>query len=119
MSTETFLTKLYKKMQSLRINGINIQGGRSVIIADGKVIIDGKDVTKNLKLKETILHIEVTGAINELNTDASVSCNNVGRFVNARGSVNCDNVGGNVHAGGSVNCAHIAGNVTAGGSINC
>ena len=49
----------------------------------------------------------------------SVTCDDVQGNVHAGGSVNCDDVDGDVHAGGSVNCDCVDGNVYAGGSVNC
>lgn len=48
------------------INGVTISGGRNVTIRNGKVIVDGKDVTPDAKE----INISVTGNVERLEADA-------------------------------------------------
>lgn len=108
-------------MANFTFNGAKLNGG-SLSITGGRVIIDGQDVTEDLRgsgaLPQGVVEIRILdGVLGELRTDASVNCGEVRGDVTAGGSVNCDEVGGNVSAGGSVNCDDVRGSVTAGGSI--
>lgn len=103
-------------MGELYLNGKRYVGD-NISVRNNKIFIDGKDVT-DAELPSTILEISVSGTLARLDTDASVSCEDVSGDVTAAGSVNCDKVGGNVQAGGSVNCDDVGGSVTAGGSVN-
>ena len=96
------------------INGTSYSGN-NITITNGVVRIDG--VTQGEKVSGVVEILITEGAIANLNTDASVNCNNVGGDVQAGGSVNCENVSGSVHCGGSVKCNSISGNVVAGGSV--
>ena len=109
---------------SVSINGVVYSdlNGTNVNIVNGRVIIDGVEVTVDgvtgTNTREVVIRIE--GAkVDQVTADGSVKCNNVTGNVNARGSVNCDDIGGAVDAGGSVNCDNVQGNVNAGGSVNC
>ena len=89
--------------------------GRSVIIRNDAVIIDGKTQDGTLY---GVVEIRITeGVLASLETDVSVHCGAVAGNVVAGGSVNCESVGGNVQAGGSVNCGPVQGAVMAGGSV--
>ncbi len=107
-------------MNQVIINGVSISAppGANVSVINGRVLVDGKDVSGQLDLSESILKIDVTGTQINLTTDASVSCGNIEGDVSAGGSINCKSVQGDVRAGGSINCGAIEGNVRAGGSIN-
>ena len=102
--------------------GGRVFSGSNISIINGRVIIDGKEVSVDgltgVKTSEVVIRIE-DGSIGELTTDASVTCGAVTGNVTARGSVNADSIGGNVDAGGSVNCDNVSGSVDAGGSVNC
>lgn len=101
-------------MATVTIDGRMFSGHRVAII-NGKVMIDG--VAQDGSLTGVVEIRIIEGVLQELNTDAAVSCGEVRGSVRAGGSVNCDGVGGNVSAGGSVNCGDVRGNVVAGGSI--
>lgn len=100
----------------IEINAVRYTGN-SVVVGNGRVIIDGKDVTDK-NMPKTVLEIHVTGTLASLTTDKSVSCDNINGNVIAGGSVNCDDIKGNVYAKGSVNCDDVGGSVRANGSIN-
>lgn len=93
--------------------------GQNISVINGRILVDGKDYTDECELPENVVKIEVKGTLLNLETDATVNCENVEGNVVARGSVNCDRVAGNVQAGGSVNCDNVNGDVVAGGSVNC
>jgi len=102
---------------TITINGKTYQGS-SVSITNGRVVIDGKEMT-DAKLPEHTTHIKVTGDLASLTTDLSVTAQNVQGDVYAGGSVSCDDVGGDISAKGSVSCDDVEGSVSAGGSVNC
>ncbi len=101
-------------MGSITINGITFEGN-SVIVSNGTVYIDGK---LQKTLDKNVQRIEIKGMVKNVQSDLSISCEDVKGNVEARGSVNCGDVGGSVSAHGSVNCGDIGGNVDAGGSVN-
>lgn len=111
-----FSTLIRRVTDMVTINGRTYNGTR-IVVNNGRVTIDGVEV-KDHGAKNGILRVEVTGNLCELQSDASVSCENVLGDVRAAGSVNCDDVSGNVAAGGSVNADSVGGNIMAGGSVN-
>jgi len=120
--------KTKKNTASITINN-KIYKGNDVVIKNGKVIVDGKEVcTSNENLILTIngspvsiktdRSVEVFGNVEgDMNVGGSVRCDSVGRNVDAGGSVKCGNVNGNVNTGGSITCENIQGDADAGGSI--
>jgi hypothetical protein len=100
-------------MNNIKINGLTITGGRSVVIANGHVIVDGKDVTGE---DATNITIEIHGDVAELSADA---CNTItvngsaGKIKTQSGSVRCGDVAGSVQTmSGSVVCGAIGGDVS-------
>lgn len=114
-------------MATITING-NTYTGRNVSVINGRVTVDGKDMTPDNKT----ITISVQGDINELHVDAcsfikvkgncksvnsgsgDIACNDVlGSIKTGSGDVSCKNVQGNVRTGsGDVECGNVAGNVT-------
>jgi hypothetical protein len=94
------------------INGVSYVGGNSVKIINGKVIIDGKDMTPDAK--NITIHVEgdvsnlsvdicdklsVTGSVNELSTvsgDVEVGGSVGGNIKTTSGDIKCGNIAGNV-----------------------
>lgn len=103
-------------MNVVQINGKTYTSNHSISITNGRVVIDGQEITEDAKNVMTIKVVE--GSIGELNTDLSVVCENVTGNVKAGGSVNADNIGGNVDASGSVSCDKVGGSVNAEGSVS-
>ena len=99
---------------SCTINGVKYEGN-NVSIVNGVVTIDG--VVQSTDRLSGVVKIVVTGTLQSLKTDGSVTCGTVEGSVNAGGSVECGNVGGYVSACGSVKCDKVGGSVQAGGSI--
>lgn len=96
-------------MSTVRINGTTITGGRSIVISNGKVLVDGKDVTPNAKE----ISIAVTGNIDRLEADVCQKISvtgDAGNIVTQSGDVE---IGGSVT--GSVQT--MSGDVDCGGSI--
>lgn len=104
-------------MNKVSINGRTFNSSRTVVVMNGRVIVDDHEVNVG-RVKNGILEIKVTGTLENLETDGSVTCENVTGTVQAGGSVTCDNVGGNVQAGGSVTCDDVSGSIMAGGSVH-
>ena len=54
-------------MATISVNGVTYSGGRSVTITNGRVIVDGKDLTPDAK----DIHIEVSGNVKTMSGDIS------------------------------------------------
>lgn len=98
-------------MNTTKINGVSISNvrGRNVIITNGKVIVDGVDVTPDSK----DITIEIAGNVDRLQVDACskiVVTGDVGSIATQSGDVE---VGGSVK--GSVQT--MSGDVDSGGAI--
>ena len=110
-----YITELFSKILNLQkmviINDVSY-AGRSVIIRNGKVIIDGQDVTPsgkeiNIRVEGNIdslrvdycEKIDVTGSVGSLNSvAANVSCGDVsGGIETTSGDITCKNVNGNIN----------------------
>ena len=78
----------------------------TVVISDGKIFVDGKEITSAVATDVTIENAEninlfvigdvtVNGDVNDLEADGNVVvAGNVGGNVESRGSIQCGNVGG-------------------------
>lgn len=98
-------------MNSIVINGVRISGGRNITVIDGRVIVDGKDVTPESN-KE--INISVEGKVDLIKVDHCQKvyvAGDVGSITTQSGAVE---VGGNVQ--GSVQT--MSGSVECYGSIN-
>lgn len=107
-------------MVNMNINGkqYNLGSANNITIRNGKVIIDGCDVSD---LKEFGSNIEITinGNVTNLDCDGSVTVQGDTGSVSCGGSCNIGgDVAGKVAAGGSVYCGNVAGNVCSGGSVS-
>ena len=107
-------------MASISINGVTISGSRSVVIRNGQVIVDGKDVTPE-DAKE--ISITVNGNVDKLEADACQTISVTGDVNKVKTLSGDVNVGGDVKGSvrtlsGDVDCDSIAGSVqTLSGSI--
>jgi hypothetical protein len=113
------------------IDMININGqsfaGRSIVIKNQRIIIDGVDITPDAKVINITVDgnldsvsvdmcekIIVNGTVVQVNTaSGDVECQNVAENVNTvSGDVECGNVGGNVTTtSGDVKCENVTGSV--------
>ena len=117
-----------ENMATVIINGNRISvSGRGVTVVNGKVIVDGKDVTPDAKEIRIEVHgdvehievdacnkIQVTGSVRELTTSSGdVTCGDVhGDVRTTSGDVRCKEVRGSVETvSGDVDAATIHGNV--------
>jgi hypothetical protein len=106
-------------MNTIIING-NTYSGNSVVVTNGKVLINGKDVTPDSKE----ININVQGNIGELKVDA---CNKVSVTGNANNVLTksgdiyiTGNVEGNIQtSSGDVDCGNVSGSIsTSSGDVN-
>lgn len=100
-------------MAAITINNGSFSGN-NVSIVNGKVYIDGKDVTPDAKE----IYIAVQGDVESIDVGA---CNdfevigNVGSVRTGSGNLKCGNVGGGAQTGsGDIECETINGNVQTG-----
>lgn len=100
-------------MGTITINGKSFTG-HNITIRDGIVVIDGRVQSG---VMTGVVEVRVSGELVSLETDASVTCEEVKGNVSAGGSVSCGAVGGTVNAGGSVTAGRVGGGITAGGSV--
>lgn len=100
-------------MNTVTINGVTISHSGSISVINGKVIVDGKDVTPNAKE----INISVDGPIEKLEVDACTKLSvvgNVGNVKTVSGGVDITgNVTGSVSCvSGRVDCGNIGGSVS-------
>ncbi len=91
---------------TVTVNGVTIKGGQSIVVRNGKVIVDGKDVTPDAKS----ITISVNGNVNELKAD---TCQSISISGNT-GAIST--VSGNLHAEGAINGSvnTMSGDITSG-----
>lgn len=96
---------------TIRINGVTIASGRNITITDGRVVIDGRDVTPDGKT----ITIEVVGDVDRLEVDACdeiAISGSAGSISTQTGDVACGGVSGSVSTmSGDVECGDIGGSV--------
>lgn len=98
-------------MSTISVNGVTYSGGRSVTITNGRVVVDGKDLTPDAK----DIRIEVSGNVENITADAcnSITVNgSVGEVSTQSGDVKCGDVVGSVSVmSGDVRCGSVGGSV--------
>lgn len=100
-------------MNTISINGVTYTGGNSISVVNGKVIIDGKDMTPDHKE----INITVHGNIDQLEVG---SCNSLsitgdcGQIKSGAGDIEITgNVGGSVSTkAGDIKCGNVGGSVS-------
>jgi hypothetical protein len=107
-------------MSNVVINGVRISGN-SIVVSNGKVIIDGKDVTPEAK----VININVEGDVDDISVDMCQKIIVAGVVKNIKttsGDIECGgSVGGNVQTtSGDIECADVNGDVnTTSGDVKC
>lgn len=109
-------------MSTIVINGVTIRDGRNIMVCNGRVIVDGKDITPDAK----DISISVNGNIDRIEADICQKISvtgDVGSVATQSGDVE---VGGNIKGSvqtmsGNVDCSgSVAGNIsTMSGKIKC
>lgn len=113
-------------MAEIQING-NSFSGNNIVINNGRVIIDGKDVTPDQK----VIDIQVHGDLNSLKVDSCNTCHVNGDVhgdvssmsgdIDIQGSThNVKSMSGDIEIGHHVtgNASSTSGNIDIGGSLN-
>lgn len=105
-------------MATMTINGVSVTGN-NISVINGVIYVDGHKVdVKGTGSRGDIAEVHIlSGLVENISCDGSVTAQDVGGKISAGGSVNCGSVEGNVSAGGSVNCGAVGGKVNAGGSV--
>lgn len=99
-------------MNTIKINS-NTYSGNNIVIRNGKVIVDGKDVTPDSKE----VNIVITGNVEQLDVDTCNSieiCGNVGDLKTLSGDVKVKgDVSGSISTmSGDVKCGNVGGGVS-------
>jgi len=96
-------------MNIINVNGKSYEvAGRNIVVNNGSVIVDGKQVVGNLSGN---VHVTFTGDLAKLDCTSATISGNVQGNVNCT-SLQCNDIGGNVDAT-NVKCNNIAGDVDA------
>ena len=118
-----------RKPASVTINSVDIVAGRHIVINNGTITVDGKDVTPegkhiNLNIVGDIEHLEVdaagtisvSGNVTTIQTgsgDVQVTGDCHGNIQTASGDVECCDVEGSVQTvSGDVDCYDVGGSIT-------
>jgi hypothetical protein len=107
-------------MNRIMINGFTITSGGSINISNGRIIVDGHDVTPDAKTINIVVHGDVetlsADGVNSLEISGTVA----GDVSTQAGDITCGDVKGSVSTmSGDVRCGSIGGNVkTMSGDIN-
>lgn len=99
-------------MNKVSINGVTITASGNISVRNGRVMVDGKDVTPDAKE----IRVDVHGDVEHITVD---SCSQItvtgavrGDVSTQAGDVRCGDVGGSVQTmAGDVVCGRVAGNV--------
>jgi hypothetical protein len=110
------MRKFFRNIEKLIDDMVNINGksfsGRSIVVTNNKVIIDGVDVTPDSKH----IDIVVDGNIDKLDIDMCDNLmvkGNVGTLASTSADVECGDVTGSVNTvSGDIECGNVGGNVT-------
>lgn len=107
------------KVANIFVNNTKFQG-TSIIVTNGKVMINGVDVTPDSKT----INIKVEGNIDSLSSDIcqTIAVNgNVGKLQNGSGDIECKDVNGDLTSGsGDIKCGNVGGSVKSGsGDVEC
>jgi hypothetical protein len=97
-------------MNTVIVNGVTITGGRNITIRNGKVIVDGKDVTPDAKE----INVSVNGNVERLEVDACQKITVTGDAGSVKTQSGDVDVTGNI--AGAVQT--MSGDVDCGGSIS-
>lgn len=102
-------------VSKITVNGVSITttGRGNLVIVNGRVLVDGKDVTPDAKH----ISIEVNGDAASIQADScdqiSVRGRVLGDVATQSGDVRCGNVAGSVQTmSGDVTCGTVSGRVT-------
>lgn len=96
-------------------NGTYIGNVGNMSIINGRIIVDGKEITKLESNSNTII---IEGDCGNIEADGSVEVRGNCKNIDCGGSVNCKDVSGHVNCGCSVNCGNVDGDVSCGGSLS-
>jgi hypothetical protein len=99
-------------MNTISINGMTIQGSGNVVISNGKIMVNGKDVTPDSKEINIVINgnvdelkvdacnkVSVTGSVKSIKTqsgDVDVTGDVDGSIQTMSGDVDCGTVGGSI-----------------------
>lgn len=103
----------------------SVSRGASISIVNGRVLINGKEVSVDGDLKE-VKEIKIivcgAGTVGSIDSDSAIEVQNgvsINGNINAGGSIRCGDVNGSANAGGTVHCGNVTGSASAGGTVNC
>ena len=101
-----------KEMQSEEsVKTIHVR--KNIVSSCSTITINGKHIFTS----DSCISINIEGDVHTVDTQGSVTCNDVTGGVNTMGSVRCGNVGKNVDTQGSVRCNDVQGSVKTMGRV--
>lgn len=112
-------------MNHIVINGFSVKGGSNICISNGRVIVDGLDVTPDAKTKNQNITIVVHGNVDHLEASNAYSIDIKGavhgNVETVSGDVQCGDIQGSVRTvSGDVRSGTVGGSVeTLSGDISC
>lgn len=102
-----------KEMQSSeKVESIRVIKKNSTSIVQ-TITVNGKHMFST----DNCISINIEGDVKTVDTQGSVTCNNVTQNINTQGSVRCDDVGGYINTQGSVRCGDVHGSINTMGRV--
>jgi hypothetical protein len=106
------IVNITKDMQSEeKVKTIKIRKSNNMNVST--VTINGSHIFQT----SNCIQINIEGDVHSVDSQGSVTCENVTGDVNTQGSVTCHDVGGEVDTQGSVRCENVKGSISTMGSV--
>lgn len=98
-----------EKVEKIRVRRPNQMSSSQTIVINGRYTF----TTNNC------IAINIEGDVHTVDTQGSVTCENVAGNVSTQGSVTCKNVTKNISTQGSVDCGDVGGKISTQGRVTC
>lgn len=105
------------KINLIDLINTNINKSTRVVINNGKVRINGKEIKDLNDYTEKEITLIVNGDVGSVDVSGNLECQNINGSVDCSGSIHCGDIGGNVDCSGSIHCGNIGGNIDCAGSV--
>jgi len=100
-----------EKVESIQVRKDN----KNFSSSSQTIIINGKHIFSS----NNCISINVEGDVHSVDSQGSVTCQNVTGNIKTQGSVTCGDVGKNIDTQGSVRCGDVGGKIDTQGSVTC